>query len=256
MALKNGPYTLTHPTDTVCLLLHGLGGGSYEMSLLGESLYSRGLSVEAIHYPGHDQPAERMPASTWPEWFAHASATYQALARTYKQICLVGFSTGCPLALHLAASVPVTKMVLLSPYVSVRYEWFYLLPPEAYLYSIGWLIEDIPRLKLPIFDDALRAAAESVAYFRTFNLSTVRSAIDLIERVKTELPAIRTPTLIIQSRKDSVVDPSGAEYIYQHLGSSDKQLRWLTNSDHIVTLDFERDVVFAEVGAFLADSTR
>jgi carboxylesterase len=63
--LKNEPFLLEADDEQVCLLLHGLGGGAYEMQLLDEYLHRKGLSVQTINYPGHDHPAPRMPASTW-----------------------------------------------------------------------------------------------------------------------------------------------------------------------------------------------
>ncbi len=45
-----------------------------------------------------------------------------------------------------------------------------LLTLEAYLFSFGWLIHDIPRLRLPIQDLQMRAVAEKAAFFRTFCL--------------------------------------------------------------------------------------
>ena len=47
-----------------------------------------------------------------------------------------------------------------------------------------------------------------------------------------------------------VVDPDQAMWLYQELGSEEKNLSWL-DSDHILTLDGERETVFAQVCAFL-----
>lgn len=251
--LRNRPFIhRSTSTEHACLLLHGLGGGVYELQLLGEYLHHRlGLTVQGISYPGHDRPASRMPASTWQQWYAHIVETYQALAQTYQSVSVIGFSTGCPLGLHLAATHPIEKLVLLCPYLAIRRQWYYLLPLEALIFSLGWLIEDVPRLRLPIRDPAMRSLAEEVMFYKTFNLAAVRSAIELIEQVKTELPQVHAPTLILQAGHDTLVDPAGAEYIYQHLGSRVKTLQWLWESDHIIPLDQEREVVFAQVGKFL-----
>jgi carboxylesterase len=254
--LTNRPFFLANPShpDQACLLLHGLGGGVYEMELLGQSLYEHGYTVQGIAYPGHDRAAEKMPASTWQEWFAHIQATYTQLQAQYHHITVIGFSTGCPLALQLASQVPVQRLVLLSPYLAIRYQWFYLLPAEAYLYTLGYAIEDLPRLGLPIRDRAMKTEAERVIFFRTFNTKAVRSAAELITFVKPKVPDIRVPTLIVQPKRDRVVAPWGAQWLYDHLGSQDKMLRWLEDSDHIVPLDLEREQVFRWIRDFLAPS--
>uniref|UniRef100_B8HYQ3 Carboxylesterase n=1 Tax=Cyanothece sp. (strain PCC 7425 / ATCC 29141) TaxID=395961 RepID=B8HYQ3_CYAP4 len=250
--LTNTPFLLTSSDrERACLLLHGLGGGVYEMQLLGQHLWESGFTVQGILYPGHDQPCERMPRSTWQEWYGHVQESYEKLQQTYAQVTVVGFSTGCLLALHLAAHYPVDRVVLLCPYLLIRRQWFYLLPLEAYLFSIGWLLEDVPRWRLPLTDPIMHELALKAAFFRSFNLSAVRSAIELIALVKTELSSITQPTLIIQSKKDTVVDPSGAAYLYHHLPTPQKQLIWLQNSDHIIPLDQERAQVFALVRQFL-----
>lgn len=193
--LVNTPFFLTGSGsgDRACLLLHGLGGGVYEMQLLGEYLHRMGMTVQAIAYPGHDRPAAKMPASSWQQWYGHIQNCYQQLAQTYDQIDLIGFSTGCPLALHLAATYPIQRLVLLAPYLLIRRQWYYLLPLEAYICSIGHLMTDVPRFRLPISDPKLRRLAEEIVFFRTFNLSAVRSAMSLIQQVKPKLPQIQTP---------------------------------------------------------------
>jgi carboxylesterase len=249
--LKNEPFILEASRQQVCLLLHGLGGGTYEMQLLGEYLHSKGLSVQAINYPGHDRPATKMPASSWQDWYGHICNTYESLAKRYDNVHVVGFSTGCPLALYLATEFSIKKLVLLSPFFAIRREWFYLLPPEAYLYSLGQFIDDVPRRHPPIREQQMRRYAEQAAYFRTFNLPSVRSAFELIDQVKVMLPKICVPTLIIQSPRDSVVDPSGATFLYDHLGSPTKKLHWLKHSDHAIALDNEREDVFKLTFNFL-----
>lgn len=250
--LSNQPFFLEGKDDRVCLMLHGLGGGTYEMQFLGQYLHERGWSVQAINYQGQDKQGVPMPASTWQTWYARILEAYQVLAQRYRFICVIGFSTGCPLSLHLAYENRVDQLVLLSPYIAIRHQWYYFLRLEAYLFSIGHWVKSVPCHSKPIRDSKMRSAAMQAAHFHTFNLATVCSAVELIEQVKTEIPAIQAPTLIIQSSQDTVVDPPGAEFIYRHLGAATKKLKWLHQSDHIITLDHERETVFAEVEAFLS----
>lgn len=253
MKLSNQPFLLESATnDHACLLLHGLGGGVFEMQLLGEYLHQHGFSVQGINYPGHDMPSTKMPASTWQEWYKHIEETQQKLAQIYNNVSVIGFSTGCPLALYLAAKQSVKNLILLSPFLAIKHQWYYLLRPEAYLFSLGHWIPDVPRIKgLPIVDKAMLQLATEAAFFKTFNLAAVRSAIELINIVKPMLPQIEEPTLIIQSVKDSVVDPEGARIIYQQLGSKNKKLYWLQESDHTISLDVEREIVFERIKEFL-----
>ena len=263
ITLKNEPFLLRSNGDRACLLLHGLGGGVYEMQLLGEAIHRLGLTVCGINYPGHDCPSPKMPSSTWQEWFGHIQQAYEDLAKTYRKISLVGFSTGCPLALHLAnvkcsssekeSPAVIEHLVLLGPYLKLRYRWYFGFPLETYIRTVGQTISDLPRFSLPICDRQMEVAARQASFFQSFNLQAVRSAMELIEtKAKPAIPNIHIPTLILQATGDSVVDPSGAQYLYDRLASTRKQLVWLTKSDHIVPLDVERETVFAEVTKFLS----
>ncbi|HEY9846218.1 MAG TPA: alpha/beta hydrolase, partial [Candidatus Caenarcaniphilales bacterium] len=115
------------------------------MQLLGQYLHQQGFTIQAIHYPGHDQPVPRMPASTWQQWYNHVLEAYQNLAQEYASVSVIGFSTGCLLSLHLAAAYRLEKLILLCPFLALKRQWYWLLPLEAYVFSIGWLIDDIPR---------------------------------------------------------------------------------------------------------------
>ncbi|MEM9567845.1 MAG: alpha/beta fold hydrolase [Cyanobacteria bacterium P01_E01_bin.34] len=276
IALINKPFLLTRPGTRACLLLHGLGGGVYEMLLLAEVLYKQGLTVCGINYPGHDRPATLMPRSTWQDWYGHILDTYRDLSRSYQTITVIGFSTGCPLALHLVnqtqhqpryeaeiyqaqasqseeTEASIDRLVLLGPYLSIRYHWYYGFPLETYVQTIGRAIEQVPRLSLPIRDREMERAAKQAAFFQSFNLYAVRSAIELIETyAKPVIPRVTVPTLIMQAQRDRVVDPSGAQYIYDTIASSDKELVWLPESDHIIPLDVERETVFEKVAGFLS----
>jgi carboxylesterase len=65
------------------------------------------------------------------------------------------------------------------------------------------------------------------------------------------LPAIKVPALVIQGRHDSMVSPENADLIYRALGSKDKHLLYLDRSDHVVTMDFDKQIVFEKVFSFI-----
>jgi carboxylesterase len=235
-------------------MLHGLGGGVYEMRMLAERLHQQGFTVAAINYPGHDKKANRMPVSNWQAWYQHAEETYLMLRKTHSKVNLVGFSTGCPLALHLAAhyanDLPVHKLVMLSPFFKIRQHWYLPVKAERLVNPLTRCIPNIPRLTLPIKDPHMRKLAQQAAYFQTFNTACVGSALELIGLVKPQLHSIQAPMLIIQSRQDQVVCPSGAELLLNEIASAEKRLIWLEESDHIIVLDCERTLVIESVLQF------
>lgn len=251
--LSNEPFFREGTSGEACLLLHGLGGGSFEMQLLAEHLHDAGHAVQTINYPGHDRPATMMPASRWEQWYAHVEHAFLLLRARFDTITVIGFSTGCLLGLHLAARHRVERLIALSPFLGVRHQWYYVLRPESYLFSIGHLVPFVPRLPSPVKDPVMRRHASRAGWFRTFSLSSARSAVMLIHEVKEELRHVRCPILIIQSPQDRVVDPEGAAYLFRKIGAQVKRMHWLRRSDHVITLDVERLEVFATIVEFIGD---
>ncbi|MFO0956495.1 MAG: alpha/beta fold hydrolase [Isosphaeraceae bacterium] len=233
---------------SACLALHGLGGGPYEFGDLLDRLRGRSIEVRAPVLPGHEGPGPFMGRAGWPEWTGLASEAFESLARIGRPVSVLGFSTGATLALWLASRYPVDRLVLMAPFLGVRHLARLPVPTDRYLRGIARILPHVPRRTPAVRDRIGRRAIREAEAFRTFSLRATVSALELIQQVKPTVPSIRTPTLILQGRHDSVVDPAGASWLYDHLGSPRKQLRWLERSDHLIALDHDR-----EAAADLAD---
>lgn len=243
--LANRPFTLDG-TGGAVLLVHGLGGGTYELQWLGEALHARlGLTVRAMHLPGHETPMRAMPASRHEDWVAAVERELDALGPAH----LVGFSTGALVALHVAQRRPLAgKLVLLAPFIDIYRPPLLPVRPEALLEKTPWLSQ-VPRRPPPLRDASLRAEVTAVLPFSTMNLDAARSAKALSEAVMNELGRVSAPTLVLQGAKDTVVDPSGAAPVAA--GVPGARLVSLDDSDHLLVLDRQRDDVADALVAFL-----
>ena len=65
------------------------------------------------------------------------------------------------------------------------------------------------------------------------------------------LPDVTCPALIIHSKCDDAASPKGAQEILDRLGSKDKKIIWLEKSNHIITLDYDKDLINKSVSDFL-----
>jgi carboxylesterase len=247
--LQNQPQTLHGSSSHAVLLVHGLGGGPYEVQRLAEGLHFLGLTTCTVLLPGHGLPGRRMPPSQWPQWFEAIAAAFDELAARFARVDLVGFSTGAPLVLRLAQERQVPgRLVLLSPFLRVFRPRFSPVPTEQLLKAVPFLTA-VPRRRPPLQEAALRLQVERCAGYRTFSLSSTRSALELIALVEPRLNALTTPTLIVQGRHDTVVDPKGAALLEAGLGGPKHLL--LVDSDHLVTLDKSAPVVLEAVQRFV-----
>jgi carboxylesterase len=86
-------------------------------------------------------------------------------------------------------------------------------------------------------------------YVATRNLYGLKK---LMDEVRKDLSSVTVPALVVQGRKDSMVPPDNGEMIFQGICSPLKHMLYLDRSDHVVTLDYDRQVLFEKVGKFLA----
>jgi carboxylesterase len=226
-----------------CLVLHGLGGGAYELGPIIAAMEAEGLRVSAPVLPGHEGPGPVMPSSSWRDWAATVEAAYDELAAVGAPVVIIGFSTGGTLALYLAERRPVARLVLLAPFLAIRFSHLIPIRPATYLRHVARMIPNLPRRPAAVRDPEMRRWADAAACYRTFSLAATLSALELIEEVKPLVPRIKVPTLIIQGRLDTVVEPRNATWLLDQLGSPHKELVILPRSDHLVALDRERERV-------------
>ncbi len=252
---SDAPVVITTRTErpTSCLILHGLGGGPYELGPLIAALENAKLVVAAPVLPGHEGPGPTMPSSKWSDWAATAEAAFDELAAAGGPVAVIGFSTGGTLALFLASRKAVARQVLMAPFLAIRYTGLIPVRPSSYLRRLAQLIPDLPRRPPAVRDPEMKRWAAGTDRYRTFNLHAALSALELIDEVKPLVPATTTPTLIIQGRLDTVVEPANATWLYQNLGASEKALISLPQSDHLVALDRERERVIQATLEFLLE---
>ena len=224
------------------LLIHGFTGSPAEMKLLGQYLSASGYTVLAPRLCGHGSRVHDMAPTTWPYWYAAVEDGYHLLQGLCDDIAVVGLSMGGLLALKLAVEQPVRKVAALSAPI-------YLYDRRLPLLPLYRLFRNYAPHKRKAFPDI--EPCYSVGYDRT-PLASLSSLLTFIDHVRKLLPLLDVPAFIAQSKVEHTVRPESAEYIYQHVGSKDKELFWLEKSGHIITLDAERQTLFAAISRFLS----
>lgn len=222
------------------VLIHGFTGSPSEMRPLGDYLNQEGFTVIGPRLSGHGTSPDEMAQTAWPHWYSSVEDSYHLLRPICATIAVVGLSMGGLLAFKLAAEYPLAQVVSINTPIFIADKRLSLLP----MYR---LFQDfVPKKRRKLAADP----AYNVSYDRT-PLSSLSSLMQLIKHVDQLLPAVRTPTLIIQSRNERTVRPESARHIYDCLGSSHKRIEWLEHSGHIATLDVDYRQVFAAVEEFL-----
>ncbi len=226
------------------LLIHGFTGSPSEMRLLGDHLHRENYTVMAPRLSGHGTTPEDMAGTCWQHWYSSVLDAYHLLAAYCDEIVVIGLSMGGLLALELAVNEIVSKIICLSVPIYIAEKRLPFLPFAALFADF------IPKRRKAIAGLDRRY---SVCYQRT-PLKSVKSLLKLIEHVRGQLSHVTLPLLIVQSRVERTVVPASAQFIYDHVQAHPKKLVWLKKSGHIVTLDIERDKVFAEIDQFLTEN--
>lgn len=237
------PGSFFYPGGEIGLqLVHGFTGSPSELRPMGDYFRERGMTVCAPLLKGHGTSPEDLAETTWPDWRESVLEAHDRLRREggVRRIFAAGLSMGGLLVLELARHRPLDGVIPMCAPV-------WLKDPRARfapLIHFFWPYRRRKEMKEPHIEEHL------VPYDR-LPLVSVGQLLRLIRHVRRRLPEITIPALVVQAERDETVDPSSARYILEHIGSADKELKWYAGSSHIITLDREREQLFADVETFI-----
>jgi carboxylesterase len=240
-------FVLRRDDAPAILLLHGAGDTPQTLRYVADALYARGFHVVAPLLPGHGRSIRDFQQVTADAFTVAARASYDELVASHAWVAVVGLSMGGALAVQLAASnAQLPALGLIAPYLAmpVRIE-------RAANLSLVWgPLLPVVRASdgLSVLDPSERD--RSLAY-GVFTPGALRALRDTVRRAASALPEVVAPTLMIQSRQDNRISVADAERAFRLLGARDKRLEWITGAAHVITVDFGRDAVIAQLAAFL-----
>ena len=226
------------------LLVHGLNGARHDMADLAALLTERNILVENMLLPGHGTYVNDMFEIGWPEWETAVRRTLQDLKRRCDIVFLVGHSLGGALCLHTAAHEIVGGVVAMCAPLNMQ-RW--LLPAVRVVKHITPVV---PTIREDIRDPAARKRHARGVYGWT-PMAPVESMLNHLPQLRTELPHVTAPALIMTAVHDHVVPARDSREIYRLLGSREKHLLILRRSYHVIMKDRDRDEVNARTLAFI-----
>ncbi len=226
-----------------CLLIHGYTGAPKEMRWMGEYLGNLGYTVLGVRLAGHATQPQDMLRTRWQDWVVSVEDGYNLLKGWVDQVFVIGLSMGGILSLLFASQHPVSGVVTMStPYA---------LPDDPRLPFIRIISLLIPWVKQGAPDWHNPEAAKDHVCYPYFPTRAVIQLRDLLGEMRSALPMIQVPVLLIHSKQDSGVLPINAEQILAALGSQDKQLYWVDNSGHVIPREPDRQLAFNATYEFI-----
>jgi carboxylesterase len=230
-----------------CLLIHGFTGAPAEMRPFGEFLAAKGYSVLGVRLAGHGTKIEDMNRVTWEDWSNSVLDGWHLLSPNTSRIFIIGLSMGAVLALYHASFFPVAGLVSLSaPYEMESDPRLKILP------VLSRIVPFVPKGETDWQDPH---ADEDHFSYEMYPTKSVIQFTRLLGSMRTSLPAITAPTLMVHARKDQGVPFHNMDKIARSLGTPENKIRKLAleNSGHVVTRDMDKDLVFNATHQFIQD---
>ncbi|WP_100330087.1 alpha/beta hydrolase [Bacillus xiapuensis] len=228
-----------------CLCIHGFTGAPYEVEPLAAYLREKtDWKIVVPTLPGHgSSPA--LKGITYQHWLEHAVAEMKKLLAECEHVYLIGFSMGGLISIYLANKYPAEKLILLSA--------------AAKYINVGQMILDIGDMLKDAKSGRLQDNHLFVRYkdklFKT-PLSATWQFRKMVVCTRPLLNNITIPTFIAQGMADGVVPPKSAEFIYNQIGSKQKEIYYSPTAKHHICHTGEREILFEKIFTFLSRSSR
>jgi carboxylesterase len=213
-----------------CLFIHGFTGGEHEISPLSSFMEQHHYRSRTFTLKGHGGSRAELLQSSRHDWQQSAEDELKELLLSNDGVHLIGFSTGALIASHLSVRYQerIRSLTLLSAPV------FPLNP-----------VEIIKTLGSP---DMVRKYIRKI---RTTPPKAAREFQRLVRESFEIYPRIKTPTLILQGRRDHLVKTRSARFLHETISSPCKQMVIADRSGHMLCHDDDKDQMMQEVLQFI-----
>lgn len=234
------------------ILIHGYPDSPYTVRNLGEYLAANGFHTLAPLLPGFGTDFEDLyKHSNWHEWIAEINNVIDAIKKRDPQnIFVSGISMGGFIALYTAIHRPEVKAIapISGPvYVTSKLKWIIPLIKTFKKYAT------YQNDEIDAMDPSVQQDSVLIELNRRYNkvvFNGISSELKIMKMVRRNLHRIVQPILICQGRKDKTIPLETSKYIYDRVLSEEKTIKWYENSGHFLTLDYDKEELFADITKF------
>ncbi len=233
------------PRKIGVLLVHGWSSTPQELRNTAYYLNKLGYFVYAPLLRGHGTEPRDLIGIKWQDWLRDVCAAYDWLSQYVDEVVVGGMSTGSLLTLNLSRKRKVKGIIAMGTPIFTRLRW------RVILRALSWILRDWKLMKKIYRRKEDREVAEKKVHYAEFPPRSMMEASKLASPTKKIIPKITEPILIMHSRPDSIVLPKSSEYLYDKVGSKDKELVFFENSYHVFTVDTQADKAYQLMGNFI-----
>lgn len=219
-SIGNPIFLKQNPEAPGILLIHGYMAAPEEMKSFAQYLHQNGFTVYVPRLKGHGTSPQDLAGTKFEQWIESVEEAFIILRHSCEKLVAGGFSTGAGLALDLCTRVdgmaavfavapPMRLQDLGSYFVSAFNSWNTMIKKIHLTAMVKEFIENHPE-------------NPHINYFRN-PIAGIHQLEKLMESLEPKLKTIRKPVLVVQSRKDPVVNPKGTLKLFEGLGSETKE---------------------------------
>ncbi len=251
------------PPRAVVVICHGVNSHSGYYQWAADQLVPAGFAVYALDLHGRGRSdGERFYLQNMADYVFDVDALVE-LARSREpgmQVFLLGHSAGGVVSCTYSLSYQHKLAGLICESFA-----FQVAAPDFALAAVRGLAHLAPharvlRLKNEDFsrDPAIVKAMneDPLIADEVQPTQTVAELARADERLKKEFPLITLPVMILHGTADKATNPKGSKFFYETVGSTDKTLKLYEDFAHDLLNDVNREVVMADILAWLKARTR
>ena len=224
------------------LLLHGLTGTPQCMRFLAEKLHKAGFTVSAPVLEGHGSTIEHFETTTWHDWYQSVESAFHELKSITKVVMVAGLSLGGLLTAHLArhhaqsvrAVAFMATPLFLDGFMARAVFPAVWKTPLKNIYK--YQVKTVPSIRDPV-------ARRHYLTYDKIPVVNVASLFEFQGVVRDELKHIHQPAIVIHSLHDETVPYANLDFLSAVLPSKDVEKVTLKRSNHIITVDYDKEIV-------------
>ena len=235
---------------TGILLLHGYTGAPPEVRPMAEYLGARGMTVRAPLLPGHGTTPEDLNTRNWRELAQAAADELFHLQSCCETVFVGGLSMGALLTLHLGQTVSgIAGLIPMAPALCLRDPLHRLLPIAQYF------VESLPKSEDPKLSVEDEHSAPLLWSYDRNPLRFAAQVVHLMHHVRDRLADLDLPMLVFHGKHDRTVPTRASRVLIQSSRHPRSRLVLLDRSGHCLSVDQEREQVFAKAWHWLRAET-
>ncbi len=249
-----------HDVKAVLLIVHGMGEHCGRYMNLVNHFVPKGYAIYSLDHIGHGKSQGKREFVESFEDFTLTLRHYHDMIKTWqpgKPLVLLGHSMGGTIALTYLLEHQqefdgaIISSPALKPYGKVSSVTIFggkilsrLLPMTGVLALDLNAISRDPQVVTDYQNDPLTFKGKTPARLAA-------EMIGAMARIENEAAVIQLPFLVVQGSSDTIVDPSGAQMIYDRAGSTDKTIKIYDGLFHEVFNEPEKEQVLNDVDVWL-----